>query len=199
VPGVLNVRATQTEQIGAALLFLFRSASPTVGINEEVEMERTRDPAAGAALVRLAGYVNERSGRLEASALRSAIAAAVADGHVHVVLDLRPVGVMDAEALGELAANYKRLQSSGGSLALFEPQERVRRLLSVTRLDTVLPVRVSEAVPEQRRGGSGDVRNSRLSASPWSAYGPTLDWRLLDTLRSVLAATTTGRLQANTR
>ena len=103
-------------------------------------MERTRDPVAGFALVDLSSRVDAPGGRLNAEPLRDAIATASAQGHSRLALDLAPVRIMDAEALGELAAAFTRLRRTGGDLVLVDPQDRVKRLLAVTRLDTVLPI-----------------------------------------------------------
>jgi anti-anti-sigma factor len=106
----------------------------------EADMEKTRDPSAGFLVLELTDRVTPGSGRLEADALRSVLAVAYAQGQSRVALDLSPVTAMDAEALGELAGAFTRLRRAGGDLVLLDPPPRVRRLLEVTRLNTVLPV-----------------------------------------------------------
>ena len=125
-------------------------------------MERTRDPVAGFVLVELVDRVESGSGRLEAAPLRNAITAASAHGRSRLALDLSTVKVMDAEALGELAAASCRLRRAGGGLVLVNPQHRIRRMLAVTRLDTVLPI-------WSRKTGStavDDQQNVKTASSP---------------------------------
>lgn len=131
-------------------------------------MERTRDPVAGFTVVDLSNRVDASGGRLDAEPLRDAIALASAQGHPRLALDLTPVRIMDAEALGELVGAFSRLRRTGGDLVLVDPQDRVKRLLAVTRLDTVLPIwsRTSEpdavADAAQQKPSTGWFR-SRVS------------------------------------
>ena len=71
-----------------------------------------------------------------------------AAGSTHVVFDLRQVTFIDASGLGVLAKAWRMAEVSGGSVKLVAPSMRLRRLLAITRLDTVLPVydTVGEAI-----------------------------------------------------
>jgi len=51
------------------------------------------------------------------------------------VLDLSSVGSIDSSGLGTLVGNAKAIASAGGSICLVGANDRVRRLLTVTRLD----------------------------------------------------------------
>jgi STAS domain len=51
---------------------------------------------------------------------------------------------IDAQGLGELAWGVAMMRRSGGQLALIAPNLRVRRLLAVTRLDSILAIYDSE-------------------------------------------------------
>lgn len=126
-------------------------------------MEKTRDPSAGFVVLELTGRVTPGSGRLEADTLRSVLTGACAHGQSRVALDLSPVTAMDAEALGELAGAFTRLRRAGGELVLIDPQARVRRLLEVTRLDTVLPVWSRERQAEPKKA----AQPISPSASVW--------------------------------
>jgi anti-sigma B factor antagonist len=103
--------------------------------------------------------------RLEAARVRSMVAALIAQGRLNVAINLASVKLMDAEVLGALIHAFTRLTGLGGSLALVAPHARVRRLLSVTRLDTVVPLFASErdAVEGLRADRSGPGSTTWLS------------------------------------
>ena len=153
-------------------------------------MERNRDPVAGFVLVTLAGTIQPASGRLEAAALREAIAEASAHGHPHVALDMSPVRIIDAETLGELLAAFTRQRRAGGDLVLLDPQERVRRLLAVTRLDTVLPLWSREVEADV----VADRAEERPSAPGWflARVRQGRDLRIAESVTDVLSAAAGG-------
>src|ERR671937_328083 len=64
----------------------------------------------------------------------------IAEHRVHIVVDLQKVSSIDAHGLGLLASIYRSLIESGGSLILMAPNARVRQLLSLTRLDALIPI-----------------------------------------------------------
>jgi anti-sigma B factor antagonist len=64
----------------------------------------------------------------------------VAEGKTLVVLDLADVEQMDAMGLGEIVGAYQRARARGADLTLLSPPPRVGRLLSVTKLRTVIDV-----------------------------------------------------------
>lgn len=151
-------------------------------------MEKTRDPSAGFVVLELTDRVKPGSGRLEAEALRNALAVACAHGQSRVALDLSPVVLMDAEALGELAGAFTRLRRAGGELVLLDPQARVRRLLEVTRLNSVLPVWSREEQAEAVRV----QQPASASASAWflSRVCQGRDLGFADSVTEVLSAAT---------
>ena len=63
-----------------------------------------------------------------------------ASGKRLLVLDLTNVAGIDAMGLGEIAEAYLRARAGGASLKLLKPQPRVERLLSITKLQTVIDV-----------------------------------------------------------
>jgi len=69
--------------------------------------------------------------------LRDGLVAAFAE-HTHTVLDLGQTTFMDSLALGAVAGAAKRAKAAGGWLRLVNPQPPVRKVLSITGLDTVL-------------------------------------------------------------
>jgi anti-anti-sigma factor len=76
--------------------------------------------------------------------LRTPVAKLVSEGHVNVLVHLARVTDIDAQGLGELAWGSATLRRSGGQMALIAPSRRVRRLLALTRLDTILAIYDSE-------------------------------------------------------
>ena len=85
----------------------------------------------------------------EGMALRKAVATLVSEGRVNVLVHLARVTDIDAHGLGELASGVTTLRRSGGQMALIAPNLWVRRLLALTRLDTILAIYDSEfeAIP----------------------------------------------------
>lgn len=80
----------------------------------------------------------------ERTLLRTPVAALVSQGRVNVLVDLARVTDIDAHGLGELAWGVTTLRRSGGQMALVAPGLWVRRLLALTRLDTMLAIYDSE-------------------------------------------------------
>lgn len=78
------------------------------------------------------------------TSLRAAVAKLVSEGRVNVLVHLERVTDIDAHGLGELAWSFVMLRRSGGRMALIAPCAWVRRLLALTRLDTILAVYDSE-------------------------------------------------------
>jgi anti-anti-sigma factor len=63
-----------------------------------------------------------------------------ASGKRLLVLDLTNLASVDAMGLGEIAEAYRRARAGGADLKLLRPQPRVDRLLSITKLRTVIDV-----------------------------------------------------------
>ena len=78
------------------------------------------------------------------TSLRGSVANVISEGQVNVLVDLSRVTDIDAHGLGELAWGVATLRRSGGQLALIAPNLRVRRLLAVTRLNSILAIYDSE-------------------------------------------------------
>ena len=81
---------------------------------------------------------------LEGTALRKPVATLVSEGRVNVLVHLAHVTDIDAHGLGELAWGVTTLRRAGGQMALIAPSLWVRRLLALTRLDTILSIYDSE-------------------------------------------------------
>ena len=80
----------------------------------------------------------------EGTLLRRPVAALVSEGRVNVLVHLARVTDLDAHGLGELVWGFTTLRRSGGEMRLIAPGLWVRRLLALTRLDTVMSVYDSE-------------------------------------------------------
>jgi len=83
------------------------------------------------------GTTLEVSGRIDvytASAVGEAIQSAIADGALHVTLDLSSVTIVDSSGLGTLVGNAQTLRSLGGSISLVGVRPRLRRVLEITGL-----------------------------------------------------------------
>jgi anti-anti-sigma factor len=92
------------------------------------------------ATVDLSGRWSVSAGEIEVLELQALVARLIAAGWVQVTFNLRDLELLDARALGEIAQTYKNLRSAGGALTLVAPNRSVRRMLAVTRLDSVIAV-----------------------------------------------------------
>lgn len=75
-----------------------------------------------------------------ASELRDAIDAALADGAVEVEVDLADVAYIDSTGIGVLVGAAHRAQDAGGVLVVARPQRNVARVLSLLGVDAELNV-----------------------------------------------------------
>jgi len=77
-----------------------------------------------------------------------ALAELVDQGIYHLVVDLEQVSFLDSSGIGVLMGVQRRLREHGGSLRLAAPSARVRRVLELTGVTTVLPICTThEATP----------------------------------------------------
>jgi anti-sigma B factor antagonist len=72
--------------------------------------------------------------------LRAMVRDQISEGRLVVLIDMAGVTDIDAHGLGSLISSLTTLERHGGRMALVAPTERVRRLLAITRLDTVFEV-----------------------------------------------------------
>ncbi len=70
------------------------------------------------------------------------------DGERHLLLDFTHVKSLNSVELGTLIALHKQVRAVGGQLTLFNLDAQLRRIFSVTRLDTLLAI-----CREDRAGG----------------------------------------------
>ena len=106
-------------------------------------MQITRRCVHGIQILDLAGRLVAWTDPGRAS-LRATVLGLASEGPTNVLVDVSELTDIDAHGLGELAWSCATLRSSGGQMALIAPRLEARRLLALTRLDTVLPIYESE-------------------------------------------------------
>jgi anti-sigma B factor antagonist len=72
--------------------------------------------------------------------LRGVLAQLVDQGVYHLVVDLEQVSFLDSSGVGVLLGVHRRIREHGGSLRLAAPSARVRRVLELIGVTTVLPI-----------------------------------------------------------
>ena len=95
-------------------------------------------------------------GRIVRGQETSVLCAAVRQNGRNVLLDLRKVDGIDAGGLGLLVS----LRAAGFRLKLMEPTAHVRRILSLTKLDSIFEICESESADEML----GNVEVDRFAA-----------------------------------
>jgi anti-sigma B factor antagonist len=73
-------------------------------------------------------------------AFKDRLKALIADGNVHVIVDLSNVGFLDSQGLGALISGLKVLRQVEGSFVLTNLSESVEAVLRITRLIRVLDI-----------------------------------------------------------
>jgi len=64
-----------------------------------------------------------------------------------VVLDLEGLSFIDSSGLNVLVEAHRKARDAGGTFVLRDPSPMLRRLLDITKLDTLLTVESSPAAP----------------------------------------------------
>ena len=78
-------------------------------------------------------------------ALRSAVRRLLEEGKHKILLNLAGVGYIDSSGIGELVSSYTTINKDGGQLKLLSLTEKLRDLLTITKLLTVFDVYDTEA------------------------------------------------------
>ena len=76
-----------------------------------------------------------------APALHACLLEAAASGADTIEVSFESVTYIDSSGLGILVSAHKRLQSTGGSLVISQPSERVMRILTISGLSSYLNIR----------------------------------------------------------
>jgi len=77
------------------------------------------------------------------------------EGHKNLLLNLRDVPYVDSSGIGEFFSSFTTVQNQGGVLKLTNPNERVRNVLHLTKLNTVIDVMEDEAAAVQSFAKAG--------------------------------------------
>src|SRR5216684_6882224 len=78
-------------------------------------------------------------------ALRSAIRRLLEEGKKNILLNLAGVGYIDSSGIGELVSSYTAIKNQDGQLKLLSLTEKLRDLLTITKLLTVFDAYDTEA------------------------------------------------------
>lgn len=93
-----------------------------------------RSGGEGVAIFRFQGDITAAHGRQ----LRAFFTGLPATGATRIVVDLSGVNYMASVGLGELVNAHQLLEHAGGALAVASPQQRVKELFHLSRIDAVL-------------------------------------------------------------
>lgn len=98
-------------------------------------------PRPGSAVATLVGDVDVQT----APALRSGALEIIQQGHPRLVLNLAQVGFCDSAGLSAIIGIWHAAQGAGGTLSLTAVPDRLMRMLSMTGVDSFLPVHAAAA------------------------------------------------------
>ena len=100
-----------------------------------------------------------------ATELRDAVADLLRRKILDVTLDVSDVPRLDAASLGEIVLAFTTVRRRGGQLQLYGPNARIEKILGVTRVDTIIPVRPSrESAPDATRDPASSAPPARPGA-----------------------------------
>jgi anti-sigma B factor antagonist len=105
------------------------------------------------AVVTVTGEITLKKSR--STMLHDKVRSLVEQGHRKVVVDVAGVSFVDSAGLGELVQTHSMIRNHGGALKLSGPTSRLRELLVLTRLTTLLGVYDDE---EKALASFGDQR-----------------------------------------
>jgi anti-sigma B factor antagonist len=77
--------------------------------------------------------------------LREQITALLNQGHREFVLNMAELDYIDSFGLGQLVSIWTSIRNKNGHMKLARPGERVRKLLEITKLDTVFQIESGQA------------------------------------------------------
>ncbi|MFI9343986.1 STAS domain-containing protein [Streptomyces sp. NPDC052773] len=98
-------------------------------------------PRPGHAIATIVGDADMRT----APTLRSGALEIIQQGHPRLVLDLAQVGFCDSAGLSAIIGIWHAAQEAGGALSLAGAPDRLMRMLSLTGIDSLLPVHATAA------------------------------------------------------
>ncbi|MET9503523.1 STAS domain-containing protein [Streptomyces sp. NPDC006622] len=98
-------------------------------------------PHPGLAIATIVGDMDVQT----APTLRSGALDIIEQGHPRLALDLAQVGFCDSAGLSAIIGIWHAAQAAGGSLSLAAVPDRLMRMLSMTGVDSLLPVHATAA------------------------------------------------------
>lgn len=101
------------------------------------------------ALVMLAGELDVSN----VGQLYEQLAQLTREGVRHIALNLAELEFIDSTGLSAIIAAHKRAEALGGELIIFSPSQSIRRLFTVTGIDTYLNIRPKNPKPAARTHG----------------------------------------------
>jgi anti-sigma B factor antagonist len=84
-------------------------------------------------------------------ALREQITAFLSEGQREFVLNMAELSHIDSFGLGQLVAIWTSIRNKNGHMKLVQPGEKVRKLLDITKLDTVFQIESEQTASEASR------------------------------------------------
>jgi len=74
------------------------------------------------------------------SNFKKAVTRLLEEGHVNLLIDLSAVGFLDSSGLGALVRALTNAQKEGGQTKLLNAGPQIRKLLQMTKLDSVFEI-----------------------------------------------------------
>jgi anti-sigma B factor antagonist len=116
-------------------------ANPFKEIAAMAELNISERQAGDVTVLDMGGKITIGEGSV---ALRSAIRRLLEEGKKKILLNLAGVGYIDSSGIGELVSSYTAINKDGGQLKLLNLTQKLRDLLTITKLLTVFDVYETE-------------------------------------------------------
>jgi len=116
-------------------------ANPFKEIAAMAELNISERQAGDVTVLDMGGKITIGEGSV---ALRSAIRRLLEEGKKKILLNLAEVGYIDSSGIGELVSSYTAINKDGGQLKLLNLTQKLRDLLTITKLLTVFDVYETE-------------------------------------------------------
>jgi anti-sigma B factor antagonist len=94
----------------------------------------------------------------EADTLRESLLKLFGQGHTQILLNLENVRHADSGGLGDLVAAYTAITRRGGAIKILRPHEKIRGMLRLTHIDSLLEIWDDESASVASFGPAGGTR-----------------------------------------
>jgi anti-anti-sigma factor len=98
--------------------------------------------------------------------IRTHVQRVIEAGDLDVVLDLGEVTFADSTVVGEIASTHIALRRRGRRLTLLNPSTRMIRLLSISRLASVIDIQYDRETQGQAGAGPTPIRPGAVDPEP---------------------------------